>query len=112
MDSGRNGRTCSVCQAPHRNRSHNLCKECSKEECHKCGKDIKNLIERKSKDKNYCNECFGNKLGFGEYKEYYYRRVLDENRSYCEWVIKNASFEKAIKFKDWLRENGVSEKNG
>lgn len=105
-------RTCSNCLTPHKNRNHNLCHNCSKKLCHNCATDITTLIERKSLNHIYCQPCFGYKVGFGEYRTWYYRQVLDEKRSYCQWLMLNygdstSDSLKSKQFKDWLAHNGL-----
>ena len=57
MPEGKKGRTCGICETPHRNHKDNMCKECRDKlapkgrTCEMCGKSHRN------RKVNKCNEC-------------------------------------------------------
>ena len=66
MPEGKKGRTCGICETPHRNRKDNMCKECRDKIvpkkkvniCLICGKSHRNRKVNKCNDcKDKCSRC-------------------------------------------------------
>ena len=59
MPENKSGRTCEICEEPHKNRKDNLCHDCR--ETHKrCG-TCKEYFEFDNKKHEYCDECYEKK---------------------------------------------------
>ena len=63
MPEGKSGRTCEICEEPHKNRKDNLCHDCRKihKKCDVCNKYYKkNMyhLNRKYLISNLCDKCY------------------------------------------------------
>lgn len=55
---GKTGRTCGFCNAPHKNRSNNLCNDCRGKVCPKCCK-----VKLKMSHHTQCYKCYKDEIG-------------------------------------------------
>ena len=59
MPENKSGRTCEICEEPHKNRKDNLCHDCR--ETHKRCSTSKEYFEFDNKKHEYCDECYEKK---------------------------------------------------